>query len=1245
MAFSFTGFLKGILLQNEVDRSKQLAIQASSAATTNTTMTVTSAQTTNQTLTLPDATDTLTANAATQTLTNKTLGSTNTATGINMASFTPDNGAHTLTAPAVTDTLTANAATQTLTNKTLSGNTATNLVNGAGTFNLNSSGSLTAPNATDTLVAKNTTDTLTNKTLGSTNTATGINMASFTPDGGTHTLTAPAVTDTLTANAATQTLTNKTLSGNTATNLVNSAGTFNFNSSGTLTAPNATDTLVGKSTTDTLANKTLNNTTVETIKDSNLTIQNAADTTKQAQFSNATIATGTTRTFTFPDITDTLVTNNSTANLQNKYVSFTSTTDATATGSSATSTANNVGIIRLTNASLVSLGGITAGNSGQMIVVENKTGNSITVNNEDTGATAANRIQAGGANVLMASNATFTFVYDSTSSRWQLASGSNSAASGGKNYLSVYTASTASGAANAGNGNFEQGSTAGWSLAKTALTSLVPSSVGTGGNPFSSANGGTAVHGTFTLSTVTAGNQLSGTYSGSLVDSAAGEAGDMLISSAFFIDASDQGKVLPFSFSYKNVTGTQSFTGSSTNTWAVYFYDVTNNAWLQPVGVYNMFQSSGVGICAGSFQTNTTSTRYQIAVVEINAPAATFSLYVDDFVVGSLTGANSNASNQYSPTVQKFTATGSGTYNTPSGVQYIKVRMAGGGGGGAGSGNAGTAGSGNVATASSASSFGTSLLTANAGAPGVNNSTANTTGGTVTINSPAISLVSLQGGSGGGQQGQVGGVNAGFAGGIGGSNSFGGQGVGGSAASGSQNSGQAAIANTGGGGGGGASSSNAGATIYGGNGGAAGGYIEALILNPSSSYSYTVGTGGSGGTAGTNGVTGGAGGSGVIIVEEFYTPLGVVGQSIGPTGTVSFVTQGTATSITTTSSVLTWSAATTDTNGGFNGTTTYTVPMSGLYDIRAYGEFVIPAAAVGAATSSLQIKKNGTLVSGASASMNSAQGIGNVSPTAAALEGYRLNAGDTLQVFGSTNNAEPNTTMSNGVFSVVMCGAGPIATQNRVFAGPSVTSIGSSGSYNFPIGTLYAKIIVSGAGGGGGGSNGGGAGGSGGSTTVTGTGVSLTCTGGGGGGAGNSASASPAAGTVTSTTGINSIAYSVAGGRGGGGGNAAQTTGPCGGVNKLGGCGGGGGNANGGTAAVVNSGAGGGGSGASNAVQGNGGSGSAGGYLEGIITTAATLSSTNTLTITLGAGGSAGAGAQTGGLGGSGYVEIWAYFQ
>lgn len=93
----------------------------------------------------------------------------------------------------------------------------------------------------------------------------------------------------------------------------------------------------------------------------------------------------------------------------------------TATGSNASLSSFTSGIVRLTNGSLTSVSGIPAGSSGQSLIVENKTGNQITINNEETTPTAANRIQTGtGANASMPNNASFVFIYDSTSSRWQL---------------------------------------------------------------------------------------------------------------------------------------------------------------------------------------------------------------------------------------------------------------------------------------------------------------------------------------------------------------------------------------------------------------------------------------------------------------------------------------------------------------------------------------------------------------------------------------------------------------------------------------------------------------------------------------------------------------------------------------------------------------------------------------------------------------------------------------------------------
>ncbi len=207
------------------------------------------------------------------------------------------------------------------------------------------------------------------------------------------------------------------------------------------------------------------------------------------------------------------------------------------------------------------------------------------------------------------------------------------------------------------------------------------------------------------------------------------------------------------------------------------------------------------------------------------------------------------------PTVQKFTS-GSGTYTLPSAPAplYIKVKMVGGGGGGGGGNNITTG------TAGGTSTFGTSFLSANGGAGAATPSISSTggLGGTVSSSGVALAVVFLQGGSGGaGAAGILQGM-----GGTGGVSFFGGAASGGTAGSGGN-----AIANSGSGGGGGSVTAGG---LNSGNGGGAGGYVEAIIQSPASTYSFAVGAGGAGAAGGTNGNSGGGGGSGVIIVEEYY---------------------------------------------------------------------------------------------------------------------------------------------------------------------------------------------------------------------------------------------------------------------------------------------------------------------------------------------------------------------------------------
>ena len=211
------------------------------------------------------------------------------------------------------------------------------------------------------------------------------------------------------------------------------------------------------------------------------------------------------------------------------------------------------------------------------------------------------------------------------------------------------------------------------------------------------------------------------------------------------------------------------------------------------------------------------------------------------------------------PTQQRFTS-GSGTYNTPAGVKYIRVRMVGGGGQGGGSGSASAA----SGQAGNNSTFGTSLLTALGGgsggaAIGVGGGGGNGTGGT--INSPAFGSIIY------GDCGDSYNAPDASSGGLGGGGGIFG---GGGRPLPNLNSPAAGIAGTANTGGGGSGSSGNATTVYPGSGGGGAGAVDAIITTPLSSYSYAVGAGGTSSNAGTGGAAGGAGGSGYIEVTEYY---------------------------------------------------------------------------------------------------------------------------------------------------------------------------------------------------------------------------------------------------------------------------------------------------------------------------------------------------------------------------------------
>ena len=206
------------------------------------------------------------------------------------------------------------------------------------------------------------------------------------------------------------------------------------------------------------------------------------------------------------------------------------------------------------------------------------------------------------------------------------------------------------------------------------------------------------------------------------------------------------------------------------------------------------------------------------------------------------------------PTRQIFTS-GSGTYTTPAGCKFLSIReqAAGGGSGGSGTGSPGNGGAGGNSSFNSVVATGGNPSNGGSGTPGAAPSAGS--------GSASIRIAGMPGGPGFGAGATI---------------SFGGPGGGTILGHPVFTVGNATVAGVVGGTagssyGGGAGGPPGDLATYGAVGGASGGeYLELLITNPASSYSYAVGAGGSAGSAGTGGSAGSAGAPGIIIVDEYY---------------------------------------------------------------------------------------------------------------------------------------------------------------------------------------------------------------------------------------------------------------------------------------------------------------------------------------------------------------------------------------
>lgn len=170
----------------------------------------------------------------------------------------------------------------------------------------------------------------------------------------------------------------------------------------------------------------------------------------------------------------------------------------------------------------------------------------------------------------------------------------------------------------------------GWSLFTTTFSASGPTTITPG-----------AANCTLTSSTTA---PLRGTRSLAFaVTIPIGSIGQGFISDVFTVDNADLAKVLTAAFDYNFSAGGASVdvSGTSTQTLEIWVYNVGLAAWTQPAGFRGINQKSLPGYVAATFQTDSSNAsnknQYRIAVIIKNAPSGTFTMQVDQAVVGPQT--------------------------------------------------------------------------------------------------------------------------------------------------------------------------------------------------------------------------------------------------------------------------------------------------------------------------------------------------------------------------------------------------------------------------------------------------------------------------------------------------------------------------------------------------------------------------------------------------------------------------------
>lgn len=173
----------------------------------------------------------------------------------------------------------------------------------------------------------------------------------------------------------------------------------------------------------------------------------------------------------------------------------------------------------------------------------------------------------------------------------------------------------------------ENGQTTGFSLGHVTVTSGYPTGTPTFG---SGASGNLSLSASNTA-------PIQGTYSLSVISSAATTVGDLVATSAFTVNAGDQLKTLPFTVYYKVQSGTGSFTGlAASASFGIAVYNVTQGGanWIVPYNVFCQIQSAGIGICSGWFTTTLTDTQYRLVIYNANATSGAITMGYDRWFLG-----------------------------------------------------------------------------------------------------------------------------------------------------------------------------------------------------------------------------------------------------------------------------------------------------------------------------------------------------------------------------------------------------------------------------------------------------------------------------------------------------------------------------------------------------------------------------------------------------------------------------------